>query len=246
MNCSGTDPRTRHLARNFAAGVVRVLLVVMLAACSPQPAGTSTPLPLGQARQAALSRLDELIFVDDPTKLEERIEDATAAEEIANIVRLAEEADQERAGRFWSCAETLVDALPAQWGTQGVDDTGTTLNYYLLDLQPDGPATLTLTGGADLVGDPITPDAQTRWLTAATGNVTGWSSDLADVVQERRLPEGLRPVLSGTRVCQVPLALTLTGARGRVWPAVLQRGFRGELSLQLGGHPFEIYDDDQE
>lgn len=238
MNYSATNPHPHSLT--FMAGVV----MLVLAGCNAgQPAPTPAP-SLEQAREAALARLDELVFVDEPFKVEQQLEHAIDVAEIDNTMRLAEQSDKERSATFWSCAEDLVDDLPALWGTQGVDESGAKLNYYLLDLQPDGTATLTLTGGAELVGDPIAPDEETRWLTAATGKVTGWSSDLAGVVQERRLPEGLRPVLSGTKVCQVPFTLTLTGARGRVWPAVLQRGFRAELSLHLEGHPFEIYDEE--
>lgn len=224
MNSWATNPRN----------ILLLVAVLLLSAC-----GNSTSA-LDAARTDALQQLDAMAFVDEPHRLEQAIQVATSTREVQNLLRLAQDSDQEREELFWSCASRGMGMLPRAWSTIAITGDGDWFNQYQLSLEPSGQARLEVTGGAEMIGEPALMDDAARWLEKSVGKVTGWSADLDDVITSRRLPKGQRAVMSGRTVCTVPFSLTLReGRRDRVLGASLKFGFKSSRTLFIDGQPFE-------
>lgn len=208
--------------------------VLLLAGCGGQAGSVET------VRQDALTRLEQMVFVDDPYKTRQAIEQATTASEIENLMRLAETSNQARGDDFWACAARGVGILPGEWSTIAIIGDGTRFNQYQLTLDASGSARLEVTGGAEVIGEPAPVNDAARWLEASVGKVTGWSANLETIITARRLPAGVRPSMSGKTVCTIPFTLTVDqGAGSEALEASFEFGFQSSRTLFVIGQPFE-------
>lgn len=227
------------------AAAVVAACALLATACSPSGAAPSSTAPktVDEARAAALGRLDELVFAESPDERRAEVQAAQSVEAVESALSAAEESNRTQGDIYWKCAADLVEKLPGRWNGQAPSDDGSQFNDYVLELGDGGTAALSLVGSAEMMS-PMEPTEVSSWLASAVGEVDGWKGDLADVVEVRRLPAGLRPEMSGTQVCRVPFSLTFTaGVDEVVWEANLQRGFRGDMTLFLDDQPLDLVDE---
>jgi hypothetical protein len=226
MNSSATKTLTT------AAAVAAVaILAVGCTAAAPK-------VDVDQVRAEAMAQVDGLDYLNSKDEALRDINRSIDPDEIRNYARVAVEENAERKAVYWECAAGVPELLPGAWSTSG--QTATPLegqersgNMYLLVTRPDKTSTLTIEGTGWWLSDQPQTELES-WLETAAGNVTGWASDLDQVIANQDYRATAPPNAVSRNGCDVRFTLTLDAAPERAFEARFVRS---------GGERYLVLDD---
>lgn len=219
---------------------MRKMLVNAVLAGLVAVGGVGCGQSLEAARADAESKVAGMLYLDDPTAVRSKLAAASTTKEIQQVVEAAAKEDQERAEAYWTCAETAAKALPGTSWEANIWHEDGSMETLQLALKPGEAAQVTPVRSRMTPGPMWRPSSQPTttkavWIAENASQLTGWSSDLPDLVASRTLADRQPPVFSPiNKSCDVQFKLTLVTSSGSAqFSAKLM--FSGTSTLILDG-----------
>lgn len=201
---------------------------------------------VGQARDEALSRLDGMVWLEDPTTTKSRVEKATNKEQISELISQAQAENDEREGTYWSCASAATEYVPGKWTLKSSTTDGMTSIAFHFDLVDGGTVNFVKIGQwSATAGRPVVmPGAE--WLAAHEGKVTGWSGDLPEVISSKKTLKPASELYETVGFCKVAFNLSLTTTEGveNAVGVLKLRGKQYKAELEIGDGVVLVEDKD--
>lgn len=158
-----------------------------------------------ELRSDAITQVKAMLFIGDDAV--RQLETATSRHEIEDILEIANRENTVKEQRYWDCALSLPP-LEGDWFVDAIDTDGVTMNFYQLDLAPDGTASTAIIASMEAFR-PLPTPAKTAWLSSIVDRTVDWESDLDEVIAYRTIPESVRPAGQGSDACEVFFTLTV-------------------------------------
>ena len=169
---------------------------------------------VGQARDEALSQLDGMVWLEDPSTTKSKVEKATSKEQITEALSQAQAENDEREKTYWKCASRATEYVPGKWTLKSSTTDGMVLIDFHFDLISDGTVNFTkisqwptTAGKQNLI-----PGAE--WVATHEGKVTGWSGDLPEVISGKKTLKPASELYENVASCKVAFNLSLTTTEG--------------------------------
>lgn len=213
----------------------RSIVSIAVAGCCIAAMGCTDSMTA--ARRDATERLAGLVWVDDPERnqAQDAIDGATTKEQVATAISRAETLNSELEADYWKCAKLAPQNMVRTWidRTSSVTD-GRDFFSAMLELASDGTAALQERDHNKLGSGDQTPLPAAQWHHDHIGHVTGWSSDLTQVVEDKQTLGKPSELHTATGSCKVTFHFNLVTDSGtEEYTATISGGAHSPYFLHL-------------